>query len=158
MVAAEAAGLLTGRANDANRLRAYDLYRRRLLGCRCRRITHPWRSPHGASWRLMAPHGAFQRLDAGTERRVLGVERPGMLRATMSSIPSLWMVISTRPSTASQRRDRSVRPRRPKVALTAQILGSRSKYSSSSFAPPSPLPICFSDWMNSIRSIHFTIL
>src|SRR5665213_636732 len=39
-----------------------------------------------------------------------------------------------------------------------QILGSRSKYSSSSFAPPSPSPSSFSDSMNSIRSIHLTIL
>ena len=39
-----------------------------------------------------------------------------------------------------------------------QILGSRSKYSSSSFLPPSPLPSCFSEAMNSMRSIHFTIL
>ena len=40
----------------------------------------------------------------------------------------------------------------------AQILGRRSKYSSSSFFPPSPAPNCFSDSMNSMRSIHFTIL
>ncbi len=39
-----------------------------------------------------------------------------------------------------------------------QMLGSRSKYSSSSFLPPSPLPSTFSDSMNSIRSIHLTIL
>jgi hypothetical protein len=39
-----------------------------------------------------------------------------------------------------------------------QMFGSRSKYSSSSFLPPSPSPICFSDSMNSIRSIHLTIL
>jgi hypothetical protein len=41
---------------------------------------------------------------------------------------------------------------------TFQMLGSRSKYSSSSFFPPSPAPNCFSDWINSIRSIHLTIL
>src|SRR5579863_5186005 len=39
-----------------------------------------------------------------------------------------------------------------------QILGRRSKYSSSSFLPPSPRPTVFSDSMNSIRSIHLTIL
>ena len=39
-----------------------------------------------------------------------------------------------------------------------QMFGSRSKYSSSSFVPPSPLPTCFSDSINSIRSIHLTIL
>src|ERR1019366_5428088 len=39
-----------------------------------------------------------------------------------------------------------------------QIFGSRSKYSSSSFVPPSPRPRVFSDSMNSIRSIHLTIL
>jgi len=39
-----------------------------------------------------------------------------------------------------------------------QMLGSRSKYSSSSFFPPSPAPNCFSDWINSMRSIHLTIL
>ena len=39
-----------------------------------------------------------------------------------------------------------------------QIFGSRSKYSSSSFLPPWPLPISFSDSMNSMRSIHLTIL
>ena len=39
-----------------------------------------------------------------------------------------------------------------------QMLGNRSKYSSSSFLPPSPLPSTFSDSMNSIRSIHLTIL
>ena len=39
-----------------------------------------------------------------------------------------------------------------------QMFGSRSKYSSSSFLPPSPLPSIFSDSMNSIRSIHLTIL
>ncbi|CAN5528365.1 hypothetical protein BH09GEM1_BH09GEM1_00340 [soil metagenome] len=39
-----------------------------------------------------------------------------------------------------------------------QIFGSKSKYSSSSFEPPSPLPSSFSDSMNSIRSIHLTIL
>ena len=39
-----------------------------------------------------------------------------------------------------------------------QMFGSRSKYSSSSFVPPSPSPISFSDSMNSMRSIHFTIL
>ena len=39
-----------------------------------------------------------------------------------------------------------------------QIFGSRSKYSSSSFLPPSPRPTFFSDSMNSIRSIHLTIL
>jgi len=38
------------------------------------------------------------------------------------------------------------------------MLGSRSKYSSSSFFPPSPAPNCFYDWMNSMRSIHLTIL
>ena len=36
-----------------------------------------------------------------------------------------------------------------------QILGSRSKYSPSSFLPPSPLPTCLSEWTNSMRSIHF---
>ena len=41
---------------------------------------------------------------------------------------------------------------------TSQMLGSRSKYSSSSFFPPSPAPNCFSDWINSMRSIHLTIL
>ena len=40
----------------------------------------------------------------------------------------------------------------------AQMLGKRSKYSSSSFFPPSPSPNCFSDWINSMRSIHLTIL
>ncbi len=40
----------------------------------------------------------------------------------------------------------------------AQMLGRRSKYSSSSFFPPSPSPNCFSDWINSMRSIHLTIL
>lgn len=39
-----------------------------------------------------------------------------------------------------------------------QMFGNRSKYSSSSFVPPSPSPICFSDSMNSMRSIHLTIL
>ena len=39
-----------------------------------------------------------------------------------------------------------------------QMFGSRSKYSSSSFLPPSPRPTDFSDSMNSIRSIHLTIL
>jgi hypothetical protein len=44
------------------------------------------------------------------------------------------------------------------LGLPRQMLGSRSKYSSSSFFPPSPAPNRFSDWMNSIRSIHLTIL
>ena len=44
------------------------------------------------------------------------------------------------------------------VSRFNQMLGSSSKYSSSSFVPPSPLPTCFSDSMNSIRSIHLTIL
>jgi len=44
------------------------------------------------------------------------------------------------------------------LEITHQMLGSRSKYSSSSFLPPSPLPSSFSDWMNSMRSIHLTIL
>ena len=39
-----------------------------------------------------------------------------------------------------------------------QIFGSRSKYSWSSFDPPSPCPSTFSESMNSIRSIHLTIL
>lgn len=39
-----------------------------------------------------------------------------------------------------------------------QMFGNSSKYSSSSFVPPSPLPTCFSDSTNSIRSIHLTIL
>jgi hypothetical protein len=39
-----------------------------------------------------------------------------------------------------------------------QMFGSRSKYSSSSFEPPSPLPSCFSDSTNSMRSIHLIIL
>ena len=39
-----------------------------------------------------------------------------------------------------------------------QMLGRRSKYSSSSFFPPSPWPNCFSDCMNSMRSIHLPIL
>ena len=39
-----------------------------------------------------------------------------------------------------------------------QILGRRSKYSSSSFFPPSPAPNSFSERMNSMRSIHLTIL
>ncbi len=41
---------------------------------------------------------------------------------------------------------------------TFQMLGSMSKYSSSSFLPPSPLPSVFSVSTNSMRSIHFTIL
>src|SRR5581483_1138034 len=45
-----------------------------------------------------------------------------------------------------------------RVGISHQMLGSRSKYSSSSFLPPSPLPSSFSDSMNSMRSIHFTIL
>ena len=44
------------------------------------------------------------------------------------------------------------------IVPSHQMLGSRSKYSSSSFLPPSPLPSTFSDSMNSIRSIHLTIL
>lgn len=44
------------------------------------------------------------------------------------------------------------------VQVNTQIFGSRSKYSSSSFEPPSPLPSCFSDSTNSIRSTHLTIL
>ena len=44
------------------------------------------------------------------------------------------------------------------VTTCNQMFGSSSKYSSSSFVPPSPLPTCFSDSMNSIRSIHLTIL
>ncbi len=39
-----------------------------------------------------------------------------------------------------------------------QMLGRMSKYSSSSFLPPSPLPRVFSVSTNSMRSIHFTIL
>ena len=39
-----------------------------------------------------------------------------------------------------------------------QMFGKMSKYSSSSFLPPSPLPRDFSVATNSIRSIHFTIL
>jgi hypothetical protein len=39
-----------------------------------------------------------------------------------------------------------------------QMLGNRSKYSSSSFLPPSPLPSAFSDSTNSMCSIHLTIL
>ena len=47
----------------------------------------------------------------------------------------------------------------PRPALIViQMFGSRSKYSSSSFFPPSPLPTDFTDSMNSMRSIHFTIL
>src|SRR5579859_3682898 len=45
-----------------------------------------------------------------------------------------------------------------RTELPHQMLGSRSKYSSSSFLPPSPLPSVFSDSINSIRSIHLTIL
>jgi hypothetical protein len=44
------------------------------------------------------------------------------------------------------------------VELGNQMLGSKSKYSSSSFFPPSPAPRCFSDSINSMRSIHLTIL
>jgi hypothetical protein len=44
------------------------------------------------------------------------------------------------------------------IGPSRQMFGSRSKYSSSSFLPPSPLPSIFSDSMNSIRSIHLTIL
>ena len=47
---------------------------------------------------------------------------------------------------------------RKRIAIPLQILGSRSKYSSSSFLPPSPFPSSFSDSMNSMRSIHLTIL
>jgi hypothetical protein len=39
-----------------------------------------------------------------------------------------------------------------------QMYGNRSKYSSSSLAPPSPLPSAFSDSTKSMRSIHLTIL
>jgi len=39
-----------------------------------------------------------------------------------------------------------------------QMFGRMSKYSSSSFLPPSPLPMVFSVSTNSMRSIHFTIL
>ena len=39
-----------------------------------------------------------------------------------------------------------------------QMLGTMSKYSSSSFLPPYPLPRVFSVSTNSMRSIHFTIL
>ena len=46
----------------------------------------------------------------------------------------------------------------PLISVVHQIFGSRSKYSSSSFEPPSPRPRAFSDSMNSIRSIHLTIL
>src|SRR5689334_16070099 len=44
------------------------------------------------------------------------------------------------------------------LALTPfhQMFGNRSKYSSSSFLPPSPLPSAFSDSTNSMRSIHLT--
>src|SRR5579875_961195 len=47
---------------------------------------------------------------------------------------------------------------RIRIFLRHQILGSRSKYSSSSFLPPSPRPSLFSDSRNSMRSIHLTIL
>ena len=53
-----------------------------------------------------------------------------------------------------QRRKSRVR----RSLLRGQMFGSRSKYSSSSFEPPSPLPSCFSDSTNSIRSIHLIIL
>src|SRR5665213_2343056 len=46
----------------------------------------------------------------------------------------------------------------PLIGELHQMLGRRSKYSSSSFLPPSPKPIVFSDSMNSMRSIHLTIL
>ncbi len=49
-------------------------------------------------------------------------------------------------------------PEMPADHPALQILGRRSKYSSSSFFPPSPAPNSFSDRMNSIRSIHLTIL
>ncbi len=49
-------------------------------------------------------------------------------------------------------------PRTPEKRGRYQMLGSRSKYSSSSFDPPCPFPNSFSVRTNSIRSIHFTIL
>lgn len=52
----------------------------------------------------------------------------------------------------------AIRPKLPAERHPAQMFGSKSKYSSSSFFPPSPNPTCFSDSMNSIRSIHLTIL
>ena len=60
-------------------------------------------------------------------------------------------------------RCRSATSRRSRVATlrqsgSFQMLGSKSKYSSSSFLPPSPAPNCFSDRINSMRSIHLTIL
>jgi hypothetical protein len=59
-----------------------------------------------------------------------------------------------RPFTMNQFKDYMIAQSHPQL----QIFGSRSKYSSSSLVPPSPSPTCFSDSMNSIRSIHLTIL
>src|ERR1017187_4957822 len=44
------------------------------------------------------------------------------------------------------------------TSRSPQMLGRMSKYSSSSFLPPSPLPSVLSVSTNSMRSIHFTIL
>ena len=114
---------------------------------------------------------ACSRLSLASQFRSIGLSRCGSRCLVMAShvrvlrdgrrhrlcIQSPHYVCTPGPRYRSATSSRT-RVTTPRQSDSFQMLGSRSKYSSSSFFPPSPAPNCFSDWINSMRSIHLTIL
>jgi hypothetical protein len=106
---------------------------------------------------------SHQERSDGPPRNSQRLSAPAFEIATQSEAEKLTAKSATAVTSRSLRKKKSTRSAPEcslgiRIEVLHQMLGSRSKYSSSSFLPPSPLPSIFSDSTNSIRSIHLTIL